>query len=334
MAHTFLANMGGLFIHFPETCSLRSETRHAEAGPSSPHDLNEKTERFLEREKRATLRYGDTAWRLHDYNVSFGNYAGINKIRFLGNIWVLNARQLQYARECGIISQLPNIMENELADKGRGDFAAKALALIQVLWLIIQIVVRTATNKPSSPLEVATLAFATLAFIVYVLLFQHPQNLMTPFQVSAQRLPKSVEFRDIHNMEPIPNHYRRFRSIGINLFLLGGILSGLIFGSIHLLAWNFTFPTRIEKILWISSSFITALLPPLEFFNIFCLSLLKTRPKWNPIPYILGFFTIIFPAGFLLARLFLVAEMFRLLYFLPPDAYLNTWTTNVPHIGA
>jgi hypothetical protein len=36
---------------------------------------------------------------------------------------------------------------------------------------------------------------------------------------------------------------------------------------------------------------------------------------------------------YVLARLFLIVEMFRILCFLPPDAYLSTWATNIPHLA-
>jgi len=36
---------------------------------------------------------------------------------------------------------------------------------------------------------------------------------------------------------------------------------------------------------------------------------------------------------YFIARLFLLVEVFRMLCFLPPDAYISTWAANIPHIA-
>jgi hypothetical protein len=45
----------------------------------------------------------------------------------------------------------------------------------------------------------------------------------------------------------------------------------------------------------------------------------------------------VFFSGFLLpyilARLFLMVEIFRSLFFLPPDAFIDTWSGSFPHWG-
>jgi hypothetical protein len=37
--------------------------------------------------------------------------------------------------------------------------------------------------------------------------------------------------------------------------------------------------------------------------------------------------------GYVVARLFMIVETFRTLFFLPPSAYIATWASNVPHIA-
>ncbi|KAI1086107.1 hypothetical protein F5B19DRAFT_480387 [Rostrohypoxylon terebratum] len=118
-------------------------------------------------------------------------------------------------------------------------------------------------------------------------------------------------------------------------FFWGGIIGGLIFGSIHLFAWNSPFPTDIERILWISSSFITALCPLLSYaIEIGDRALMKNHRVSDRRLVLRNYTNIISTVvPFVLARLLLIMEMFRSLYFLPPDAYLNTWTTNIAHVG-
>jgi hypothetical protein len=35
---------------------------------------------------------------------------------------------------------------------------------------------------------------------------------------------------------------------------------------------------------------------------------------------------------YIIARLALLVEIFRTLFFLPPDAYVSTWASDIPHI--
>jgi hypothetical protein len=36
---------------------------------------------------------------------------------------------------------------------------------------------------------------------------------------------------------------------------------------------------------------------------------------------------------YILARLFLIVELFRCLFFLPPSAFVSTWVSSVPHVS-
>lgn len=333
--------------------------------PSGTQYLNRAEKKFRLDQEKATHKYGSSTWRLHEYNASLGQailsedppYSRIalqKIIQMEGNIWVLKSTQLQYARACGIISKLHSITEDELDDKGKGDIVAKVLALFQVTRMIIQLAVRAATpDKSSAPLEIATLAFAVLAFVTYLLLFKHPQDLKTPFQVTANRLPTSDELRAIAIMSPdalwaggtaadhfIPkNTYHRRRGIDLGagpMFVGCGIIGGFLFGSIHLFAWNFTYPTYIEKLLWISSSLITALVPLLIILVVGIFSICTPEPRGRSAAIstkACWLLVIMMAILFLIARVFLLVEMFRSLYYLPPDAFLKTWTTNIPHIG-
>jgi hypothetical protein len=43
------------------------------------------------------------------------------------------------------------------------------------------------------------------------------------------------------------------------------------------------------------------------------------------------FFLVVFI--YILARLFLIVELFRCLFFLPPSAFVATWVSSVPHVS-
>jgi hypothetical protein len=111
--------------------------------------------------------------------------------------------------------------------------------------------------------------------------------------------------------------------------IAGSALGGTLFGGIHCLAWNFAFPTCTELILWRTCSIVTTVLPLLSiYFNL----------QWS---YYNGWvehlggdtasrlygpvLLICFLFPYTLARLFLLIETFRSLFFLPPEAFIDTW---------
>ncbi|KAK8134775.1 hypothetical protein PG984_006787 [Apiospora sp. TS-2023a] len=338
-----------------------------QAKPKKPKSGRERWRSGL---AKAIDKFGATAWRLHTHNESIGKAI---KLRYNnsdefdlrqrvyameGNMWVLTAIQLEYARRCGIISKLPHITHDEIADKGKGDFVAKALAITQAIWLILQLAVRVGTKKPSSQLEVATLAFSLLSIITYILLFEHPQDLRVPIKTHASRLPSTDEFHTIveksprvfWDMKPSGERFIHNNSVPrvgkddhheILYLTVGTSVGSFAFGCVHLLAWNSVYPNETERILWIVSSFITALVPALILI-LFLISdfVEKLLPfsstpgqqrVWSNIGYII--FTFIPMAVYIVARAFLIVEMFRSLYFLPPEIFLSVWTKEIPHAG-
>jgi hypothetical protein len=66
------------------------------------------------------------------------------------------------------------------SDESKNDNLVKALALIQVIWLGIQLSIRANTGRQSSQPEFMALAFAICGFITYVLLIQRPKDVNTP----------------------------------------------------------------------------------------------------------------------------------------------------------
>jgi hypothetical protein len=56
--------------------------------------------------------------------------------RFVGDSWVLDAKQLLMAREFGIINRLPSIYLNELKDQSKGDAILKLTAMGQIIYLV------------------------------------------------------------------------------------------------------------------------------------------------------------------------------------------------------
>ena len=139
------------------------------------------------------------------------------------------------------------------------------------------------------------------------------------------------------------------RGSSIKPLLLGLILSGLLYGGLHLLAWKMPFASRAECILWrFSGIFIiptglgfTGLKGSFKATEAY-ISARKITARndyWLDHFYVfLMVFAILFSTtlclGYLLARTFLVVECFLQLSRLPPSAYETpAWSAYFPHIS-
>ncbi|OTA91122.1 hypothetical protein M434DRAFT_33049 [Hypoxylon sp. CO27-5] len=126
----------------------------------------------------------------------------------------------------------------------------------------------------------------------------------------------------------VDNHMK----IGNYLFThidIGFLIAGTVFGGIHCAAWASHFPTPIERLLWQVSSGCTAgLLPVLTFCKMG-----KNTSVPGSLYFILEALEISLLLAYLLARLYLVVEVFRALCFLPSSAFVATWTAEIPHIA-
>jgi len=73
--------------------------------------------------------------------------------------------QLQYITADDLLKlrakgHIATITEHEIKDKSNGDCIVKAMAVIQVSWLVIQVMLRATRNFPISQLEITACAFA------------------------------------------------------------------------------------------------------------------------------------------------------------------------------
>lgn len=107
----------------------------------------------------------------------------------------------------------------------------------------------------------------------------------------------------------------------------------LPFGAVHVAAWNASFPTVADLWLWRISSLISMVIL-LSSAGIMVLATTLCKEKF-PDPVINVLVTVIysFAALYTLARVILIVEMVRCMLFLPPEAFVTTWTANIPHLG-
>jgi hypothetical protein len=271
-----------------------------------------------------------------------------------GNLWVLNSLQLYLARKFGIIKRLPRVSMEEIDDKNKGDAAVKLLALLEVAWLIIQLIVRHIRRLPSTQLEIMTLAFAGSTFVIYILLWYKPQDAMVPVYLAADSDPTRQQLQEIAQKRSantfgfqfskgrapfwIPDNsvhdsghkYRDF------YFDVGVGAGAVLFGSLHFLSWNQHFPTAAERLVWRICLCLTVGVPPL-FLALSWTTIRITHFKgrwlfWYNVGVLLVAYMLL-PLVYVLARSYIVVEVFRTLAFLPAAAFVATFTAEIPHLA-
>jgi hypothetical protein len=257
--------------------------------------------------------------------------------------------------------KLPSVTTAEIEDKSKGGIFVRAIAVAQIAWIVIQVIARASRGLAISQLEITAVAFSVCAIAIYILNWRRPKGVKVP--CTLFQYPGNIPIRVIRILQK--SHIREERllsdliwlwpkvsptvvashipnevlldSKGNWMYLWGVTIGSVIFNGLHNAAWNFIFPTKIEQILWRAASlwctlflFIRAVVMLLPF-------LLLTSTGLDR--HINSFRTFITPtervllALYSLARLFLMAEIFRSLWFLPPDAYVATWVTNIPHVA-
>lgn len=267
-----------------------------------------------------------------------------NVISLVGDAWCLNAAQMAESRELGIINSLPSITSEEIDDKSKSDFVVKSLAVGQISWLVIEVITRTVLHKPSSQLEIMTIAIAACSIITYLMQLFRPRDVSTPTTIHAQRGPTLAELKKIALVGPAyawrgrPYYAMPNNAANKNLAAPGTIIGGVVVGAIHVAAWNFEFPTEIERDLWRAASLVTAVFPiavPLlgALVDFFLFPSPSAKP-YEPLDSVwsrtgLAVSVIVY----VVSRLFLIVESLRCLYFLSPAVYTSTLASEVPHVS-
>ena len=258
----------------------------------------------------------------------------------------------------------------EIQDKGKSDWLTKSLVLLQTSWFIMQCIARAREHLPVTHLEIVTLAYAAMNFVIYIFWWNKPLNVNRPVRVFRKLDPNSesdddqprrsgpMEWKltleeiveglvtllelivtgeanvDLSREDRVPMFWADDRRGGYyipaDIIVLG---VGFCFGAIHCIAWRFSFPTPTELLMWrISSVAITAvpIYIPLIFF--LCGLLLDTDShKFGLI--VLYFGSLSGGILYVITRAVTLVLAFTSLRDLPPGAYQTVhWTTFIPHV--
>ena len=247
----------------------------------------------------------------------------------------------------------------EIKDKGKSDWLAKSLVLLQTSWFVIQCIARAREHLPVTHLEIVTLAYAAMNFVIYIFWWNKPLNVNRPVRVFRKSEPRvnklTSESRnltwktigkglftiltlivigqdediDLGHEDRVPMFWAN--STDGDAAIADGIVLGVgvCFGAIHCIAWLFSFPTHTELLMWrISSVAITVL--PIYVPLILLLGIVLENMDSGMVLY---FGTLSGGILYIIARAVTLVLAFTSLRDLPLGAYETVhWTTFIPHI--
>lgn len=273
------------------------------------------------------------------------------------NPYFLQPQDILTLREKGVLRHLPRITQEEVQDRSKADGLMRAITVVQILWLCIQVIARAAEGLSVTQLEISTTAFAICAVFMYALGWDKPKGIQIPITIlrihdngeKAHALLLEEQKED----DPFTNPVHQYRERALGYIApntvhshWGLVIIGMIFGGVHLTAWNFTFPTDTECLLWRVASIYCTGFPPcftlMNFLSATCIWFeLKGIREDRYHTVILSFWLLVLVGVvyvlstlfYVVARLYLLVEMFRTLAYQPADAYKGTWAVNIPYIS-
>ena len=283
----------------------------------------------------------------------------------------ITAKQLHYLIQQRYLS-IPKITKKEIWDKSKADVFAKTIAGFQTAWLVAQVIARGIQHLAVTPLELSTVALITCTGAALFFWFNKPLNVETPTNLElefsiAEILVRAGDaakapFHDtpLDFIEPnlytssqmpfascwgvqerplprVPNDRdSRLHNLRIVCILAVPTAS---FSLLHLIGWNFAFPSREEQMLWrwtcISMGIILgtgclaeALSIVADGYTTSALTNLggyKLRWPSNLLFFIPGFL-------YMSARLIVIVEIIISLRLLPPGCFeVVQWSQHLPH---
>ena len=194
----------------------------------------------------------------------------------------ITAMQVHYLVQKGYLPA-PSITKKEIWDKSKADMFAKTVAGFQAAWLVTQVIARAIQHLSVTLLELSTVALIPCTGAALLFWFNKPLNVDTPTDLklkfsiaeilvragdaagtpyqdtpldfieanlyTSSQMPFSrywgVQERPLPR---IPND-RDSRLHNLRTILIVAVPTAS-FSLLHLIGWNFDFPTRDEQMLW------------------------------------------------------------------------------------
>lgn len=137
--------------------------------------------RIAKKVERELRKKDKVLWTLvHGYYAAMGGFVirhnVLSEDKRGGVPYHLTADDVIFLRKAGHLKKLPNVTRDELCDKSKSDPLLKLIAIVQIVWSIIQISTRAIRRLPISLLELNVHALAACALLIYILCWYEPKD--------------------------------------------------------------------------------------------------------------------------------------------------------------
>ncbi|KAF4626782.1 hypothetical protein G7Y89_g11374 [Cudoniella acicularis] len=201
LTHSLLANMGGFIIKGNFTIPAAGNLSELQELPKTT--WQEITGNLDEGNELATILIenasaGKTIGTSHNAQSDSELLLDNGSREQTEQLFHVDALDIFRLRELGLLRSLPNTSLEEVKDKDKTDTFARVITVTQISWMVLQVITRAARHLPISQLEIAVVAFAACAIIIFGLNWQKPRSVKVPFT-----LPSIVEKTDTHDLQSV-----------------------------------------------------------------------------------------------------------------------------------
>jgi hypothetical protein len=218
----------------------------------------------------------------------------------------------------------PETLDKEIEDRSKADWVVKSLALIQVLWFVVNLVGRWAQGLAITTVELYTMGIVICGIVIFFANWEKPFDINLPLVLQS---PDTILSDDREELIQRVGRGENSDNDTVVLCLTIGVT--LVFGAIHIGGWNFHFVTFAEQLIWRITSVSCTVIPVLLLLASFHLDrldrkspLLIKRPAYGGA----GFYTV--------CRVYMFVEMFVSLRAVPASVYQTPqWSQYFPSFG-
>ena len=164
----------------------------------------------------------------------------------------------------------------------------------------MQLLGRALHKLPTSALELFTLAIVICTLVSYASWWNKPLDVTKGLviEMSDDEIP-ALYVSGTDRADPNPGLQVQVYWLRTSSYTAFILATSLVFGAVHLIAWNWTFPTPLERILWRTSSITCTVTPTI----------------------------------YLISRSYMLVEIFIGLRSMPRGVYTGVnWSNYLPHI--
>ena len=236
--------------------------------------------------------------------------------------------------------EMQEITKRDIEDKGKANVLVKIISLVQVLWFVSNTIGRAVLHLPITTLELSTCAIVLCTIPTIGFWWIKPCDLERPFVLKTttnlQALRQELRNEGINVEEssrrriPFISDQSRWGFGNVLVEQLVLVLLVAAFGPVHLLGWNFHFPTPLEQLLWRISSILCTCLPIVFQLLNFIWDNISDN-FWERTLGVLVYATLF---AYAVVRLYLLGEVFAGLRAVSAGIYMSLeWSNLIPHWG-